>query len=70
MSFIARELDRISARLRQPEIPAAEYEKLYAAQQALSWAIEPNGFRSPYDSIVDTRGGSEGYLERSRPPLS
>jgi hypothetical protein len=62
MSFVTRELDRISARLLDPALlPEGEYERLYAAQQALSWALEPIGFKSPYDMI--TRGipkGSEG----------
>jgi hypothetical protein len=39
MSFVTRELDRIAARLREPGVPANEYERLYAAQQALSWAL-------------------------------
>ncbi len=70
MSFVARELDRITGRLRQPDIPADQYERLYAAQQALSWALEPEGFRSPYDAIVGTPVSSEGYSELSCPPLS
>ena len=59
MSFVARELDRISARLREPGIPEQEYECLYAAQQALSWVLEPSGFKSPYDSITGIPADSE-----------
>jgi hypothetical protein len=70
MSFVSRELDRISARLRHPDIPADQYEKLYTAQQALAWALEPEGFRSPYDAILDIRGDSEGCSESSCPPSS
>jgi hypothetical protein len=70
MSYIARELDRIAARLRA-DCPADEYGRLYAAQQALSWVLEPSGFRSPYDTISgDTPAGSEDCLEHSRPPSS
>lgn len=66
MSFITRELDRISARLREPAVlPDGEYERLYAIQQALSWALEPTGFRAPYDMITGTQEGSEGCLSSS-----
>jgi hypothetical protein len=58
MGFIERELDRISAALREPR-PADEYNQLYAAQQALSWAQEPTGFRAPYATITGTEAGSE-----------
>lgn len=72
MSFITRELDRISARLRNVALPKSEHEQLYAAQQALSWALEPNGFRSPYDTItMDIPEGSEGCPSSSyRDPSS
>lgn len=46
MSFVQRELDKISAALRDPN--AAEvHDKLYAAQQALSWAVDPELFKAP-----------------------
>jgi hypothetical protein len=54
MSFIQRELDRIGNALRQPQ-PGREYAELYAAQQALVWALEPDGFKSPYDMLVNAR---------------
>jgi hypothetical protein len=67
--FVQRELRRLEAALRQPQSESA-YCQLYAAQQALSWAIEPSGFRSPYDTITagavfppireDIQAGSEG----------
>ena len=65
MSFVERELGRISDRLRQPSLPEDEYEKLYAAQQALSWALDPEGYRSPYDSITGIQAGSEDCSERT-----
>jgi hypothetical protein len=40
MGFIERELRRIS------------YRQLYAAQQALVWALDPDGFRAPYETIL------------------
>jgi len=70
MSFIARELDRIGSRLRELHPSDLEYEKLYAAQQALSWALEPTGFKAPYDMIMGTPEGSEDCSARSHPPLS
>jgi len=56
MSFIRRELDRISTALA--ERGSSDYEQLYAAQQALSWALEPTGYKSPYDAIKGTPGDS------------
>jgi hypothetical protein len=59
MSFVQRELDRISEALREPsrlQISSDQYERLYAAQQALSWVLEPSGIRSPYDTILDVPG--------------
>jgi len=54
MGFIERELERIREALRQADQATDRYRQLYAAQQALSWALEPIGFRAPYDAIVDT----------------
>lgn len=65
MSFVQRELDRISAALGAPN--QAEYDRLYAAQQALSWALEPTGFKSPYDEIMGTLANSTDYLSLSCP---
>lgn len=52
MGFIERELERIAVALREPR-SEDEYHQLYAAQQALSWSLEPTGFRKPYDTILD-----------------
>lgn len=49
MSFLQREIDRIRAALTEP--PSADHAELYAAQQALAWALEPTGFKSPYELI-------------------
>lgn len=56
MKFIEQELERISATLREPR--TAEYDQLYAAQQALSWALDPTVFKSPYDLLNGTPAGS------------
>lgn len=58
MSFLQRELDRIRKGLLEPR-GDEEYRQLHAAQQALSWALEPTGFKSPYDTIMGTPEGLE-----------
>lgn len=77
MSFIQRELGRLQGALLDPA-NAERYDRLYAAQQALAWAAEPEGFRSPHDMIMGApvlpatgiREGSEGCLGDHRPPPS
>lgn len=69
MSFVQRELDRIGAALRAAQ-PGPRYAELYAAQQALAWAAEPNGFASPYNMITGTREDSEGCLPSLNPAQS
>jgi hypothetical protein len=66
MSFIQRELERIGSELTTSQ--SARYAELYAAQQALVWALEPTGFKSPYDMLVqikDTQEGSKDCPEGS-----
>ena len=69
MSFIQRELDRIAGALREAPDPEC-YQRLYAAQQALSWALEPAGFKSPYELITGTPANSEDCPACPCPPLS
>lgn len=66
MGLIQRELDKISAALRDPNAAEA-YDKLYAAQQALSWALEPGGFKPPYQAVMGIPGDSEDCSEHPRP---
>lgn len=64
MSFVQRELDRIGAALEQPQ--CNRYAELYAAQQALMWAIEPDTYKSPFAMLVtSTPVVSEGCPEGS-----
>lgn len=63
MSFVLRELDRIRSLLIDGSHP--QHSELYAAQQALSWAQEPDGFASPLKMITGTLVDS-----RDCPPLS
>lgn len=69
MSFVQHELDRIRAALGSTQ-NGQEYERLYAVQQALSWALEPTGFRAPYATILDIPEETEDYLADPHPPQS
>lgn len=67
MGIIQREIDRI----RQNLIDGTNrHDELYAAQQALEWALDPNGIKSPYTMITGTQEGSEGCLARRHQPRS
>ena len=73
MSFVQRELDRISALIANESLEGPRFKELFAAQQALAWALEPGGFSSPYESITgnaDSSAASEGYFQESHRPLS
>lgn len=50
VGFVARELERLSVALREPQ-PPDRYVELYAAQQALSWALDPENFQAPTVTI-------------------
>ena len=52
VGFVARELDRLAVALREPQ-PPKRYVELYAAQQALSWSLDPENFASPLQTIQD-----------------
>ena len=69
MSFVQRELDRISCALRS-ETSTERYAELYVAQQALSWVLEPGGFVSPVKMIRGTQEDLEGYQPSSNPAPS
>ncbi len=69
MSFIQREIERLhSALLCMPNGP--KRAELYAAQQSLAWALEPTGYRSPHDMIMDTPAAQEDCLAEPRPAPS
>lgn len=52
MGFIERELGRVSGKLQSGVLADDERSQLYAVQQALLWALEPNSFKMPYDMII------------------
>lgn len=60
MGFVHRELARLQTALHRSR-NGEEYHRLYAAQQALFWAIDPGSYRSPCDAITDTQEGREDY---------
>jgi hypothetical protein len=51
MQFMKHELDRLHGSLTSDE-PPQRYAELYAAQQALRWALEPETFKTPHDMLV------------------
>ena len=68
MQHIQDELNRIGERLRAPD--PFDHGALYAAQQALCWAAQPEAFASPYDIIVDSEAGSKCCSAQPRPRAS
>lgn len=61
MGFIEREKECINELLRNTPNDHEASASLQAAQQALSWALEPNAFASPSATIHKWFGiGSEG----------
>ena len=63
MSFIQREIDKIRSQLIESN--GQHYSELYAVQQALEWALEPDGIRSPFQMIM---GIQEGPAYANTPP--
>lgn len=51
VGFVARELERIAVALQGPQ-PPKRYCELYAAQQALSWSLDPLNYAAPTEVIV------------------
>jgi hypothetical protein len=75
MGLVREELDRIALALRsRPE----RYAHLYAAQQALVWTIDPEGFAPPMrvveaglaDVPTDTLAMPEGCPAEAHQPSS
>jgi hypothetical protein len=69
VSFVQREIAKLnSAIVAEPE--GFRREQFYAAQQALAWALEPTGFRSPFNMIMGIQEAPECCLDEPRPTLS
>jgi len=65
MNHIQTEISRISARLAAYPDPF-EHAGLYAAQQALSWALQPDAFASPLAIITRSEANSADCSEQAR----
>lgn len=66
MKHIEAELNRIEERL-WGGADALEYSGLYAAQQALRWAAQPDEYASPYAVVTRSAGAPTGYSGENRP---
>jgi hypothetical protein len=70
MKHIEDELFRIEGRLADQPDPF-EHAGLYAAQQALRWAAQPDAYASPYAVVTGSGEAPAGCSAGSRPgPLS
>ena len=73
MNFLKVEADRLRSALQQTPL-GARFDELYAAQQAIQWAIDPTQCESPMDMInrfnLSIREGSEDCQSSSRLALS
>lgn len=67
MGLIQREIDRIRNALLSNH---SKQNELYAAQQALEWALEPSGMKSPYTMITGTQEDSGDCSVRPHLPPS
>ena len=56
--LVQRELDRIGAALTQSD-PVPRYDELYAAQQAVMWALDPETYKAPFDLLAPVSGTPE-----------
>lgn len=61
MSFLQREFTRLNEALRDESL-SEKKELLYAAQQAIAWALDPLAYRSPFRFITGSSASSEDCL--------
>jgi hypothetical protein len=66
---IAAELERIGKRLEAGPDPF-EHAGLYAAQQALCWAAQPEAYASPFAAVTGSAATQGCCSEQSRPTPS
>ena len=74
VNLVEKELQTITVALRSPQSDA-DYCNLYSAQQALSWALDPDSYAAPSVTIAngkvqplikDTQANSEDCPGESR----
>jgi len=71
MGFVSREIEKIRKEIvkelekndTEGRTTSSLYEKLAIANQALGWALEPNGVMSPYTYIMNVNSHGEDYKE-------
>lgn len=69
-AMILKERNRIQAALLVPETTPHQYDLLYAAQQALAWAENPQVAKSPYNLVMGIQEDLGGCWVVPRQPLS
>jgi len=69
MTYIQRELERLERALDNG-VGNPRYPEIYAARQALAWAVDPESARSPHAYLSDIPVGSRDCPACHRPPRS
>lgn len=65
-NHVQLELNRIGERLKSPD--PYQHAALFAAQQALCWAAQPEAYASPVDSILGSAEGGADCCPESHHP--
>ena len=66
MGFLEREFGRLQTALREQE-NANKYDLLYAAQQAIAWASDPDAYKSPSVMLTGIQGETKDCPSSSNP---
>jgi len=69
MSFLQREFSRLNEALRDESL-SEKKEMLYAAQQAIAWALDPVAYKAPFRFITGRSASSEDCLACHGQPQS
>lgn len=69
-SFVQREIQKLEGELDKAPMDSTLYAQIYAARQALSWSLEPNGFASPFAMLLEKRGDNSVTIEFADVPVS
>lgn len=69
MSFVQRELNKISSALLQ-EADEGRKNELYVAQQALFWVLDPSSYRTPFNMIMDIQAEPKDCSAHNHQPPS
>lgn len=55
MKYLENELKRARKLVLSNEISELHYMLFYTVQQSLEWALNPTGYKSPVDTILDNK---------------